>query len=394
MKATGTPVDVTATTDASDQVQVYGMGAVKETVVADNTAYAGDPYHLSIQLQNISPIPVYNLSLTLDSGGSNNYLVQPNEPSVLNYDVLCPDTALAGGRDRRNVYRIERGLHAFADITDGIDSPSLIVVPGVSGPLDVADSFVASSGGEEGPKPTVSKQVAFDPSTLPSIGGSVSPTAVTLHWDAIPGAVTYQAFSTSGYSSPFSGTPVQWLSGPTASTNGTETGSIAFTAGMNYVAISTVKSDNGTDLNELDHPLFSLADSGKILSGDASPADGLCTASAEVAMHNAGCASTPVDPGSGDLSISVNDLSSPEGGVGLSLSRTFNSKEAQREGIFGYGWLSNYDMHLAVSPGGATIVDGDGSAVTATVNSNGTFTLPAWANSTSKSQFQRDLDLR
>ena len=91
----------------------------------------------------------------------------------------------------------------------------------------------------------------------------------------------------------------------------------------------------------------------------------------------------PVNCSSGDFWHTFTDSQVKGYGPGLELTRTYNSLNASSEGLFGYGWSSSYDMHLlANADGSVTIVEEDGSQVTAEPNGSGGFTLPTWADST------------
>jgi YD repeat-containing protein len=70
-------------------------------------------------------------------------------------------------------------------------------------------------------------------------------------------------------------------------------------------------------------------------------------------------------------------------GVGLGLSRTYNSQAAAagEHGIFGYGWTSSFSDHLVVESSShrATLVESDGSTITFAEGSGETFTAPVWS---------------
>ena len=74
-------------------------------------------------------------------------------------------------------------------------------------------------------------------------------------------------------------------------------------------------------------------------------------------------------------------------GVGLDLTRTYNSQAAVAEaakgvhGIFGYGWSSSFSDHLVLEPANhlATLVQADGSPVPFAEGTGEAFTGPAWS---------------
>ncbi len=118
--------------------------------------------------------------------------------------------------------------------------------------------------------------------------------------------------------------------------------------------------------------------------GSSSFLHGLALATSDVSKdyHGCSCGSYPVDAVSGDFWHSFTDASIDGRGPGLHLTRTYNSLSSATEGIFGYGWSSSYDMHLSVNgDGSATVTDGDGSQVTASV-SGSTYSEPQWSDST------------
>ena len=84
----------------------------------------------------------------------------------------------------------------------------------------------------------------------------------------------------------------------------------------------------------------------------------------------------------GNYSQTQTDFSIGGRGVGLDLSRTYNSQAAAagEKGIFGYGWSSSFSDHLVAEPVSHTVelVQADGSAITFVEGSGEAFTAPAW----------------
>jgi RHS repeat-associated protein len=82
----------------------------------------------------------------------------------------------------------------------------------------------------------------------------------------------------------------------------------------------------------------------------------------EVAEEDGVCTAT------GDLSESQSDLTVGGRGVGLNVTRTYNSQAAEQgaKSAFGYGWSSPYSQHLVFEPmlGLITLVQENGSTVT------------------------------
>jgi YD repeat-containing protein len=94
-----------------------------------------------------------------------------------------------------------------------------------------------------------------------------------------------------------------------------------------------------------------------------------------------------VDCATGNFSQSQTDLAIGGRGVGLNLTRTYNSQAAAaatEHGMFGYGWTSSFSDHLVVEKASkrATLFQADGSTVPFTEGSGGAFTAPAWSQDT------------
>ncbi|HEY4451789.1 MAG TPA: RHS repeat-associated core domain-containing protein [Solirubrobacteraceae bacterium] len=90
-----------------------------------------------------------------------------------------------------------------------------------------------------------------------------------------------------------------------------------------------------------------------------------------------------VSCGSGSLSKTQTDFAIGGRGVGLSLTRTYNSQAGVEgaKGVFGYGWTNAFSDHLSVeaSSGQATLHQADGSTVVFKQATGTSFTAPAWS---------------
>ena len=86
----------------------------------------------------------------------------------------------------------------------------------------------------------------------------------------------------------------------------------------------------------------------------------------------------PVNCATGDFYHSFTDFSIPGRGPALNLSRTYNSLASLREGIFGFGWSSSYDMSLTVEPksGTVTVNQENGAAVSFLPTGSGGYRAP------------------
>lgn len=96
--------------------------------------------------------------------------------------------------------------------------------------------------------------------------------------------------------------------------------------------------------------------------------------------------SESVNCATGNFSQTQTDLAVGGRGVGLNLTRTYNSQAAADglHGIFGYGWSSSFSDHLVLEPSKhlATLIQADGSSVAFTEDGGGAFTAPAWTQDT------------
>ena len=90
----------------------------------------------------------------------------------------------------------------------------------------------------------------------------------------------------------------------------------------------------------------------------------------------------------GNYSQTQTDFSIGGRGVGLDLSRTYNSQAAAvgEKGIFGYGWSSSFSDHLVGEPVSHTVelVQADGSTITFVERAGEAFTAPEWTQDTLK----------
>lgn len=85
----------------------------------------------------------------------------------------------------------------------------------------------------------------------------------------------------------------------------------------------------------------------------------------------------PVDAPTGNFWHTFDDLSVPGRGMPLDLTRTYNSMSAATDGPFGFGWSFPYGMSLSFPDATHVVVNqGNGSQVTFTEQSGGTYTAP------------------
>ncbi|MBO9521583.1 MAG: carboxypeptidase regulatory-like domain-containing protein [Nocardioidaceae bacterium] len=185
LEPTGTPVSVTA--KLAKPLKVWGASAITLSVDVDDTAYGmwdqrdnpfqewvgAYPYHATITVKNVADVPVYNLDVALTAQGRENFVLQPLSPESLGTDRLDPGQTI---------------------------SRDFILVPKVSGALDLSSSFVSRSAGEDAPGATVTAHPRAVPTSevpqFEALKGAHGKALLT--FDEVPGATAYRFFTRSG----------------------------------------------------------------------------------------------------------------------------------------------------------------------------------------------------
>jgi YD repeat-containing protein len=94
----------------------------------------------------------------------------------------------------------------------------------------------------------------------------------------------------------------------------------------------------------------------------------------------------PVSCATGNFTETQTDFAIGGRGVGLDLTRTYNSQAAAEgtKGAFGYGWSASFSDHLVVEKAAKTAVlhQADGSTVSFTEGSGESFVAPVWTQDT------------
>jgi RHS repeat-associated protein len=95
------------------------------------------------------------------------------------------------------------------------------------------------------------------------------------------------------------------------------------------------------------------------------------------------CSGKPVECATGNQFEVQTDLTAGGRGLGLTLTRTYNSQAAANQmspGPFGYGWTTTYGDRLVMEAAQhrATVIQADGSRVPFIVADDGTITAPFW----------------
>ncbi|MEU4192303.1 LamG-like jellyroll fold domain-containing protein [Kribbella sp. NPDC026611] len=98
---------------------------------------------------------------------------------------------------------------------------------------------------------------------------------------------------------------------------------------------------------------------------------------AHIANNDGKSQDKPYDPAVGNYTASALDVVVPVAGPELNVARTYNSLDPRRDGLFGAGWTSRYDMRLLIeSDGSALVTYPDGRQVRFGKNADGTFAAP------------------
>ena len=121
----------------------------------------------------------------------------------------------------------------------------------------------------------------------------------------------------------------------------------------------------GAYIDNLAQPMFGLDNLS--WSGYAHPTAGEQGRTFNASSFSTTCKSgDPVDCATGAFNEDVTDVAIPGRGIGLSLSRSYNSQAAQVDGRFGYGWTDSYAMSLALDSGtgSATVTQENGAEAT------------------------------
>jgi flagellar hook assembly protein FlgD len=114
----GSPVTIAAQAEAP--IHVWGASALALTVDTDAAAYKATPYHVTVTLSNVSDAPVYNLRLELAPTPTGEYLLQPRQQGDVSVGRLDPGASIV---------------------------LPVVLLPTISGPLDLSASFVGQVAG-------------------------------------------------------------------------------------------------------------------------------------------------------------------------------------------------------------------------------------------------------
>ncbi|WP_158102751.1 PKD domain-containing protein [Lentzea kentuckyensis] len=183
----GATVRIDAATAKS--LHVWGASAAEIVVDVENDFWDRHPYRMRVGLKNVADVPIYNASVELLSQGKQHYLYQPRE-------------AL-----RQSTAQITAGTTFWTD--------DYVLAPDISGTVDLSNAFVATASGANGPKASIVTHPPLStPATTPALQAFRLPQGVGLVWENVPGATSYEVYSTPDRSTDFGGTPLAVVPAP------------------------------------------------------------------------------------------------------------------------------------------------------------------------------------
>jgi hypothetical protein len=311
----GDPVSIEATT--ATPLHVWGGSAVTMTVDADASASIDYPYNLRVGLTNVSDIPVYNPSVSLYQASGTNYIFQPQQQETYSEAVLQPGETFY--------------------------TPYYVLIPQVQGNLDLSRAFVQQTGGNVSLASTIVSHPTIDPpATAPTLTTSGAYKSVALTWQTVPGATSYQIFTTPTPETFFGDAPAavvaaqpgatqRWMVGVDPSTpewfaissviNGVGTMEHPLTEGQSLSAAdqpTTTLTTSGNGCNRSDVTVTaSIADADY---GDAPNGPELKSYSYTIGSQSA--VSLPVSGGTATEKFVVPSSDIPQSGVSVSVDAT------------------------------------------------------------------------
>ncbi len=153
-------------------------------------------------------------------------------------------------------------------------------------------------------------------------------------------------------------------------------GTFEKTVGSNTVEVEVPFENLGSIQEQAGHFVFSIP----VTSREQSTQYGSGAENAPNQAHPT--CGDPVSCATGNYFETQTDLAVGGRGVGLNLTRTYNSQAGAGEskGAFGYGWTSSFSDHLVVNKTSrlTTLYQANGSTVPFTEGTGGAFTAAAW----------------
>jgi PKD repeat protein len=167
----------------SDPIKVWGASALQLIVDVDEEAQDRFPYTVFVKLENVSDVPVHNPAVELLEEGRVGYIEQPRQQRIFQVRELAPgDTHNAG---------------------------PFILVPEVTGTVDLARSFIKKTAGDVdlgGTIVTHEREPAF--SDTPEISSHARKNAVVFDIEPVEGAEGYEVYATPDRETDFPDTPL------------------------------------------------------------------------------------------------------------------------------------------------------------------------------------------
>jgi 5-hydroxyisourate hydrolase-like protein (transthyretin family) len=183
------PIDLEA--QLANPLKVWGANALALKVQADSGALApGVPYHVRVGVTNKADVPLYNVSVAIDSEVHKQFIFQPDQQFANTIAELAPG---------ETVY----------------DKP-LILVPDAAS-VSAFDPALSSAHfiGEE-VKPGVGIEAVPPPPLYSLTAPTDTPDMVHLHWQSVPEAEGYEVFPIPDLDTPFAEEPTPVLASPSS----------------------------------------------------------------------------------------------------------------------------------------------------------------------------------
>jgi RHS repeat-associated protein len=321
-----------------------------------------------------------SLSGTVVFGGGNTYAQDIQGPAAT-ASIIAGHLHLSGPAPS-NLSRLQ-----LTNGNGGLDTTSTLNVSDslswTGGTMSGSGATVLGSGAESTIDPGGGGGVLLDGHILRNRGVLTQPTGVIAARNGalLDNSGTYNMNADGGGATRVSGDqsaiPVLYNTGTVQKTAGTGTTTIEWARNNpgTIVALTGTFALTGPDITpSKDANANGVAGSDELGGGDeSSPAE-------------PACAGDPVNCATGNLYENETDLAAGGRGLGLDLTRTYNSQVAATQassGAFGYGWSSSYSDHLKIdtNQGTATVVAANGSTNVFTATPSGPYIAPSWVHS-------------
>ena len=329
-------------------LEVWGANALSTVLKIDSgQAEPGIPYHVALGVKNVSNIPLYNVAVNTSAPVHNHFILQPDQQFTITIGELRPGQTVFAPQ---YILVTQSPHEIYGEIKEG----KLV------GESDAELKSVTLAGETSSATPTI-ERISPPPlyETTPSAAGGGE---IHLQWQQVPGAEGYEVFSTPSLGTPFGASPLAVLPASASSAN---------VSGSNseFFAVSTLIGGHPI----LDHPLVEASRAGeeeeqkereKQEEEELERERHKQEEEAKKEKHEGEdheqepgrtqCTSgdDPVNCATGNHTETQTDLAVAGRGPALSVTRTYNSKQAARQtkpGPFGYGWTGPYGAYATVS---------------------------------------------